>query len=61
MMSLAKRFIAEESGVTTIEYALILAAVGVVGIAGLELIFALTGWLFANAIAKLVPISPNGH
>jgi Flp pilus assembly pilin Flp len=61
MMSYAKSFITNESGVAAIEYALILAGIGVVSVACLELIFALTSWLFASATANLVPISPSGH
>jgi Flp pilus assembly pilin Flp len=58
-MSHARRFIANSAGVAAIEYALILAGIGVVGVAALELIFALSSVLFANATATLGPIS--GH
>jgi Flp pilus assembly pilin Flp len=61
MMSRVKRFIADDSGVTAIEYALILAGIGVVFTAGLELVFALTSFLFKNATANLNSIRLSGH
>jgi Flp pilus assembly pilin Flp len=61
MMNLAKGFIADDSGVTAIEYALILAGIGVVFTAGLELIFALTDWVFTKATANLNSIKLSGH
>jgi Flp pilus assembly pilin Flp len=61
MMSHAKRFITDDSAVAAIEYALILAGIGVVFTAGLELIFTLSSVLFANISATLVPIGHSGH
>jgi Flp pilus assembly pilin Flp len=60
-MNQASRFFTNSAGVAAIEYALILAGIGVVSTACLELVFALTGWLFANATANLVPIGPSGR
>ena len=59
MMSHARRFIANSAGVAAIEYALILAGIGIAFTAGLELVSALSSVLFANVTATLGPVS--GH
>jgi Flp pilus assembly pilin Flp len=56
MMSHAKRFVADESAVAAIEYALILAGIGVVFVSGLELVFAISSGVFTRAISTLGPI-----
>lgn len=61
MMSVARRFAADTSGVAIIEYALIAAAIGIVGIAGLELALILTSKMFSTAAAGLSSPSSSGH
>lgn len=58
-MSHARRFIANSAGVAAVEYALILAGIGLAFTAGLELVTALSSILFVNVTATLGPLS--GH
>ena len=55
MMNLARCFIANESGVTAIEYALIAAGIVLVGVPVLEAVIAATSGLFGASVVTLSP------
>lgn len=59
MLRRARRFIADQSGVAGIEYALILGGIGTIFGSTLYLVFALSLVLFKNVTATLVPITTH--
>jgi Flp pilus assembly pilin Flp len=58
MMNRVQRFAADESAAVAIEYALIMAAIGIASFSAIQLIGTFTAGLFSAAVASLDQANP---